>query len=138
MPIKYKYYPKNWFTELRPAVLDRAKHACENCLVPNHAVVRWDSRSKKFIRYENEMPKTYQEAQKLRNELNDGYMTDFIDWKVIKLAIAHLDHDVRNNDLTNLQALCQRCHLNHDRADNGRRRRYGKLYHKDQLVIDFR
>lgn len=34
------------------------------------------------------------------------------------LACAHLDHDPTNNRATNLRALCQECHLRHDRADN--------------------
>lgn len=33
--------------------------------------------------------------------------------KVI-LTIAHLDHDTKNNDLSNLRAWCQRCHLTYD------------------------
>ncbi len=32
------------------------------------------------------------------------------------LAAAHLDHDPANNRLRNLRALCQRCHMLHDRA----------------------
>ncbi len=32
----------------------------------------------------------------------------------IVLTIAHLDHDVTNNDYSNLQALCQKCHLKLD------------------------
>ncbi|MFT8898360.1 MAG: hypothetical protein ABF968_15590 [Acetobacter sp.] len=34
----------------------------------------------------------------------------------VVLAVAHLDHDPRNNRQSNLRALCQRCHLIHDRA----------------------
>ena len=34
--------------------------------------------------------------------------------KVI-LTVAHLDQDIRNNTWANLVALCQRCHLNHDK-----------------------
>jgi 5-methylcytosine-specific restriction endonuclease McrA len=43
--------------------------------------------------------------------------------KVI-LTIAHLDHQPENNDLSNLRALCQRCHNRYDaehRAENRRR-----------------
>jgi hypothetical protein len=32
------------------------------------------------------------------------------------LTTAHMDHDKTNNDLSNLRALCQRCHLTHDLA----------------------
>jgi hypothetical protein len=34
----------------------------------------------------------------------------------VVLAAAHLDSDPTNNRLTNLRALCQRCHLLHDRS----------------------
>ncbi|MBL8204012.1 MAG: hypothetical protein JNM09_07265 [Blastocatellia bacterium] len=37
------------------------------------------------------------------------------------LACAHLDHDPAHNRATNLRALCQECHLHHDRADNLKR-----------------
>jgi hypothetical protein len=39
------------------------------------------------------------------------------------LATAHLDHDPGNSRLRNLKALCQRCHMLHDRAEHLRRRR---------------
>ena len=29
MPIDYKRYPSNWFSEIRPAVLQRAQYKCE-------------------------------------------------------------------------------------------------------------
>jgi 5-methylcytosine-specific restriction endonuclease McrA len=32
----------------------------------------------------------------------------------IVLTIAHLDHDTTNNEMSNLAALCQRCHLRYD------------------------
>jgi len=38
------------------------------------------------------------------------------------LATAHLDHDPTNNRPRNLKALCQRCHLIHDRVEHLRRR----------------
>jgi hypothetical protein len=33
----------------------------------------------------------------------------------VVLAAAHLDHDPAHNRLRNLRALCQRCHMIHDR-----------------------
>src|SRR6185436_9680234 len=47
----------------------------------------------------------------------------------VVLTVAHLDRNPANNDETNLAALCQRCHLNHDRPVNletMRRRRLEK------------
>jgi len=41
----------------------------------------------------------------------------------VVLATAHLDHDPTNNRPKNLLALCQRCHLLHDRQEHWRRRR---------------
>jgi hypothetical protein len=41
----------------------------------------------------------------------------------VVLATAHRDHDPTNNDATNLAALCQRCHILHDREEHLRRRR---------------
>jgi 5-methylcytosine-specific restriction endonuclease McrA len=36
MPIDYKKYPKNWKTEIRPAILERAGHKCEFCEATNY------------------------------------------------------------------------------------------------------
>ncbi len=41
----------------------------------------------------------------------------------VVLATAHLDHDPTNNPPRNLKALCQRCHMLHDRDEHCRRRR---------------
>lgn len=38
MPIDYKNYPPNWKTEIRPRILARAKHRCENCGIPNYFI----------------------------------------------------------------------------------------------------
>jgi hypothetical protein len=40
----------------------------------------------------------------------------------VVLACTHLDHDPGNNRARNLRALCQRCHLIHDRQEHRRRR----------------
>jgi hypothetical protein len=40
----------------------------------------------------------------------------------VVLATAHLDHDPTNNRPRNLKALCQRCHMLHDRDEHLRRR----------------
>lgn len=102
MPIDYKKYPANWKTEIRPAILERAKHCCEECGLRNHSVG-----------YRNK----------------DGVLIECHEWlyreskftpyghKVIKivLTIAHLDHEITNNDPSNLKALCQKCHLNYDK-----------------------
>lgn len=34
MPCDYRKYSKNWKTEIRPAILERAGHKCERCGFP--------------------------------------------------------------------------------------------------------
>lgn len=102
MPINYKLYPANWKTEIRPAILERAKHCCEVCGLRNH-LVGYRNRDGLFIECHEWL---YRESK----FTPDGH-------KVIKivLTIAHLDHDITNNDPANLKALCQKCHLNYDK-----------------------
>jgi 5-methylcytosine-specific restriction endonuclease McrA len=42
------------------------------------------------------------------------------------LTVAHIDQDRNNNRFWNLKALCQRCHLNHDRKQHIFNRKYGR------------
>ena len=50
----------------------------------------------------------------------------------VVLATAHRDHDPTNNRARNLMALCQRCHLLHDREEH-RRRRWLTLFRRKAL-----
>jgi len=36
MPCNYAHYPRNWKTEIRPRILERAKHQCEWCGAENY------------------------------------------------------------------------------------------------------
>ncbi|AWW31860.1 hypothetical protein DN752_17930 [Echinicola strongylocentroti] len=54
--------------------------------------------------------------------------------KVI-LTVAHLDQNRDNNAFSNLAALCQRCHLNHDRPHHINNRRFGRNWKRDQLNL---
>lgn len=126
MPIKYADYPANWFTEIRPRILERAGNCCEACGVPNHAMIwrkRWpDRRYFGWVQLEAG-------AVVVRPECRQAFLDEAaaeIRQKRVKLAIAHLDHDTTRNDDDNLRAMCQWCHLRHDRRDNWRRRKYGR------------
>lgn len=55
----------------------------------------------------------------------------------VVLTVAHIDHDKSNNRFSNLAALCQRCHLNHDRHQHNLSRRYGRDWKKNQLKINY-
>lgn len=53
----------------------------------------------------------------------------------IVLTVAHIDHNKRNNRFANLAALCQKCHLNHDRQQHIYNRKYGRKWKKDQMTL---
>lgn len=92
MTINYRIYPQNWLSEIRPAILHRAGLDTDagteaRCEICNVENHTWRQR--------NGAPKDVHSH--------------------IVLTIAHLDQDIENNDPLNLMALCQRCHLRHDR-----------------------
>lgn len=118
MPIPYKNYPKNWKTEIRPAVLERDNHCCKFCKVPNKI---WVCRGKW-----NGVEVWQNDDGQMYNATNGEYVGDTYVGEVwvegkrktltkIVLTIMHLDHDTTNNDYSNLAAGCQRCHLTHDK-----------------------
>ena len=118
MPILYKNYPKNWKTEIRPAVLERDSHCCKFCKVPNKI---WVCRGKW-----NGVEVWQNDDGQMYNATNGEYVGDTYVGEVwvegkrktltkIVLTIMHLDHDTTNNDYSNLAAGCQRCHLTHDK-----------------------
>ncbi len=116
MPCDYKNnYPANWKTEIRPAILERDGNCCKFCGVKNYEVGYW-GKDKKFWTAEeclNTLEDTGHDVFAKGNEL-DHIPIEKKPVKVV-LTIMHLDHDITNNDYSNLAAGCQRCHLNHDR-----------------------
>lgn len=107
MPCDYKKYPANWKTEIRPAILERAKRCCEACGVANYATGARDLEGN----WHNS-----KEICNMNSDVGYGYFGTYgvKDIKIV-LTIAHLDHDITNNDPANLKALCQKCHLNYDK-----------------------
>lgn len=131
MPVNYKLYPKEWKTEIVPSILKRAAHKCEKCGVANHRVGFWIYGT--FIncivprRLTNgEYGPNYKQACLYRDELKAKSLDKKIKYIVIVLTVAHLDHDVKNNDPANLAALCQKCHNNYDATMRASRRKYGR------------
>ncbi len=104
MPINPADYPADW-PQIRQAILERAGHHCEHCGVANH-VFGWRDRKGAFHPWPQEKPES-------------GWIAADRLFRIV-LTIAHLDHDVTNNEPANLQALCQRCHLTHDASFHAR------------------
>ena len=124
MAIDYNDYPVNWKTEIRPRILERAHNKCEWCRVENYAVGARDI-----------------DGEWWNEDDIDGLQSDqgyylFGEYpKIVKivLTIAHLhEPDPMNCADDNLAALCQRCHLNHDRPHHLAKQRFNRLERKDQ------
>ena len=107
MPIReserHKYPPPEEWRSIRAHILNRAGHKCEWCGAPNERFI---------IRFPDGSIETRSEAD-LDAAALDGERT-----VKIVLTIAHLDQDPTNNAEENLAALCQRCHLHHDRKQH--------------------
>lgn len=137
MPIDYTKYPKNWKSEIRPAIIQRSKGRCESCGLRNHSVGYRDSDGRfngtcgnlphdlagEGLSYPLLLPLTYKEAVEFREICNESRWTYEEKYFIIVLTIAHLDHDITNNDPANLKALCQKCHLNHDKELHSKSRK---------------
>ena len=126
MPIDYKKYPSNWKTEIRPAIMQRAKNCCEFCKVPNYKLI---------LRGFYNGTECYQDEDGTIYDANTSEVIgcDYVGEvhpknKLIKviLTVAHLDHDVNNNDFSNLKALCQRCHNRYDIGFRKKKRKINK------------
>ena len=99
MPVDYSKYPPDWKSRIRPDILQRAHNRCEICGVENGSLV-WRKRVVMRFNY---------------GPLGRGGVQMGQHVKVV-LTIAHLDHNIKNNDYSNLKALCQKCHpaLDHE------------------------
>lgn len=141
MPIRPEHrwlYPIDW-RELSASIrFGRAKGRCERCARPHGRVVphlgdgRWwdeerscwrDGRGRRAL------------GLSVPDEARAAQLPLIEPWRVLYpqrvtrviLASAHLDHNPGNNRPRNLAALCQRCHLEHDRPEH-RRQRWSTLF----------
>lgn len=133
MPCDYSKYAKNWKSEIRPAILERDGNCCKVCGVKNGiAIFRGYifSANGKIEVYQTGGGEVYDATT--GRMIFDGTVYACVDplsgdenQKAIKvvLTIAHLDHDVKNNDYSNLAALCQKHHLAHDKEHHSKNSR---------------
>jgi hypothetical protein len=67
----------------------------------------------------------------------ENYQPHPITGSKVILTVAHINHDKTINRFWNLAALCQRCHLYHDRHQHADNRRYGRKWKgKHQLTLE--
>ena len=133
MPIRPQYkwlYPIDWPQLSAVIRFQRAKGRCEECGRPHGREVqhlgdgRWWDDDKQTWRNGRGRP--------LRGVAPICEHVVVRKTKVV-LATAHLDHDPTNNRSKNLKALCQRCHMIHDR-DEHRRRRWMTLHMRKAIA----
>jgi len=113
------YYPPDWAAISAAVRFGRAGGRCETCGRPHGTRVaclpdgRWYDPKAGDWRGPDGAPAAWPdmvERAALRHT-------------PVRLAACHRDHDPRHNDPANLLALCQRCHILHDRAYHRARRR---------------
>lgn len=124
MPIRPEnrfFYPIDW-RELSEVIrFQRAQGRCEGCGRPHGQLVshlgdgRWWDASQNIWRNGR--------GRKLKLVPLECLPADtHVQTTRVYLACAHLDHNPSNNDPANLRALCQRCHILHDRDEHRRQR----------------
>jgi hypothetical protein len=122
MPIRKElryFYPIDWPQLSAWVRFARAKGCCEVCGRPHGQIVHHLGDGRWF----DEQHETWRDGRG-RGVAWPGY-SEYRNLKQTRvvLATAHLDHDPSNSRPGNLRALCQRCHMLHDRPEHRRRRR---------------
>ena len=132
MPIRPEYrwlYPIDWPQLSAVIRFGRAKGRCEGCRRPHGRMVchlgdgRWWDAERG----------AWRDGQGRAARLDDDEdVLALATTTRVVLSTAHRDHDPTNNRPRNLAALCQRCHLAHDRQEH-RRRRWLTLFRQKAL-----
>ena len=120
MPIKPENrsrYPKDW-KQIAQAVRIAAANRCEWCGVPQYAVGYRNVRGE-FIAHQRHslQHKSHSQAKPLAMALTESTGLKHV---VVVLTVAHLDHTPENCDISNLRALCQKCHTDYDKLHHMR------------------
>jgi hypothetical protein len=123
MPIRRHrrfFYPIDWVQLSNMIRFRRAKGRCEGCGRPHGKTVAhlgdgrwWDDEAGAWRSGKGRVVRSLPPL---------GPDTAVKQTKVV-LACAHLDHDPGNNEMSNLKAFCQRCHMLHDKPEHLRQRR---------------
>jgi hypothetical protein len=135
MPIDHSKYPPYWRKLSRHIRFVRAGNRCEWCGVGNGAlIIRSDVDPSRYLEIDpNDVDQWLINGEPA--ELPDtGEFGD--KWVRVVLTVAHIDHDKTNNYFSNLAALCQRCHLNHDKHQHARNAALTRAEKKRQLILE--
>lgn len=107
MPMDRSKYPPDW-DDISRKVREEAGNRCEWCGVENHALGARDLDGQWW---------SFDEIERISDaEIAAAFGCGYPKIIRIVLTVAHIhDPDPMNVERSNLAALCNRCHLNHDR-----------------------
>ena len=111
MPIRpdlRHFYGREWKRVIRPRILARDRNRCKRCKAPNGIVV-WRAKEGRWRFTECGASWHRANGNKTTFEPMDSHQVRIV------LTIAHLNHNPSDNRDENLAALCQWCHLAHDK-----------------------
>jgi hypothetical protein len=113
------FHPIDWPQLSAVIRFRRARGRCEQCGRPHSCLVYhlgdgrwWDDETSSIWRTGK--------GRTLRRLAPPNRLSQPLQATRVFLACAHLDHNPGNNRPQNLKALCQRCHMLHDRAEHRR------------------
>ena len=135
MPIRKEFrqfYGREWREVIRPRILERAGAACEQCKAPDRIIVaRYPEYPGWWFNVDTGAAVDPQGHEQFRVRASE--MPDIENAHLVKivLTVAHLDRVPGHDTDDNLRALCQRCHLHHDRAQHTASSKETRLKRKD-------
>lgn len=100
-------YPENWFDVIRPDILKKDNFKCKDCGLKHKSVGYYD-RKGNFVECDN--------------FIKDWAVKNGFKVQKISLQIAHLDQNPSNNNYSNLECKCPKCHLKFDEPFNKMKR----------------
>jgi hypothetical protein len=116
MPMDRSKYPTDW-PAISRRIREREGQRCKWCKAPNGKLVArgCGSDSGTFMLENGDV---FNDRSGERLGCARGSEYDAKTFTRIVLTVAHLDQDTTNNDDANLAALCQKCHLAHDKEQH--------------------
>lgn len=110
VPIKkenLQRYPADW-PQIRERIRQRAEDKCENCGVPNGALIYRDD--------QGDWHELGEDGRTYNRVLMSTFWAESMGFKVVKIVctVAHLDHTPEHCSDDNLRFWCQRDHLAYD------------------------
>jgi hypothetical protein len=139
-----RFYGPTWRNEIRPRILARAVNACECCGKPNACYVwtlpggiwfddswnRWRAPGSELVDLRPPRDRgVFVIGPPMKEILNCKYPgSNFV---LVVITIAHVNQISGDDRDENLAALCQWCHLSHDRMQHARNARTTRCKRKD-------